>query len=250
MSRQMAIEVRDEALASLFVKRRDDARLRLDWTDVPADARFVRAYRDEERRVTCLVYERDADWQDVKPGEPVPRLPAPTFREEVPVPPSADCSALLNMKFKRDECSVNEAMVALVGAIDRLPGSDPISEAVAGVSDALMRLAEAKPCLPVELYRVQAAKERAVSEMNYQMSCARNMRDAYEELQRKEREWQPIETAPKHGWSILAWAEGWKVPLWCSAYQGAYYHKEYGQPWPEMKPTHWFPVPLPPRRTR
>ena len=58
-------------------------------------------------------------------------------------------------------------------------------------------------------------------------------------------DWQPIETAPKDGYAILAWVSGWRrahIVYWD------------GEEWvgvtglSKLKvPTHWMPLPEPPK---
>ena len=67
---------------------------------------------------------------------------------------------------------------------------------------------------------------------------------------RKEREWQPIETAPKDGSAFLAWEDGDRGPFKC------WWHTD----WPraeaywmdnqdsEPEPTHWQPLPARPEQ--
>ena len=64
-------------------------------------------------------------------------------------------------------------------------------------------------------------------------------------------EWQPIETAPKHGRNIICWAHGWdywqalawkhnprtKLDYFGDPYEMDDYHHADNQP------THWLPVP-------
>jgi hypothetical protein len=68
-------------------------------------------------------------------------------------------------------------------------------------------------------------------------------------------EWQPIETAPKDGTSILVWGvveEGDGTPE-CAVVSGGWKRKNvryYLIPWPQedltMCATHWMPLPEPP----
>jgi hypothetical protein len=66
-------------------------------------------------------------------------------------------------------------------------------------------------------------------------------------------EWRPIETAPKDGVPILAWAPGWDTPdvvWWQRAdhlglsdgwYDGM--TDNFGDPCGPVEPTHWVPLP-------
>jgi hypothetical protein len=67
-------------------------------------------------------------------------------------------------------------------------------------------------------------------------------------------EWQPIETAPKDGATIIAWRSGFD-PLLCSYRNGHFMvdatiisenggYQDWVYPWPEL--THWLPLPTPP----
>lgn len=70
-------------------------------------------------------------------------------------------------------------------------------------------------------------------------------------------EWQPIETAPRDGTEILGWCEigvvvvSWNEqrfhknpkPYWDSNRQSVTWMREYCQP------THWQPLPQPPKET-
>lgn len=65
--------------------------------------------------------------------------------------------------------------------------------------------------------------------------------------------WQPIETAPKDGMSILGWWSHWTAfpvriwwqdNMWLMAEdQPAFWHDDMP---PEHGPTHWMPLPEPP----
>jgi hypothetical protein len=64
-------------------------------------------------------------------------------------------------------------------------------------------------------------------------------------------EWQPIETAPKHGGNIMLWCVDLvggngrvATGLWRDSYGGSWwdYHMEY-----MLNPTHWMPLPEPPK---
>lgn len=68
-----------------------------------------------------------------------------------------------------------------------------------------------------------------------------------------EREWQPIETAPKDGTEVLLWIDDdeesprkghWEPRL--SLNRPHKWSVAYG--WCEDKPTHWMPLPAPPRK--
>jgi len=68
-------------------------------------------------------------------------------------------------------------------------------------------------------------------------------------------EWQPIETAPKDGTSILAWHTVWKCPV--SVYwrekpkvypvECKWLESTLTTAWPERAFTHWMPLPAPPK---
>jgi len=69
-------------------------------------------------------------------------------------------------------------------------------------------------------------------------------------------EWQPIETAPKDGRRILLGREGWcEVGRWALDYEcrqnadpGAWSDDhDYGGPEDDSWPTHWTPLPEPPK---
>jgi hypothetical protein len=62
--------------------------------------------------------------------------------------------------------------------------------------------------------------------------------------------WQPIETAPKDGTHILAW------PCWDIVYvvkwtnrgqYGSYWVEASGEEYSDADPTHWMPLPEPPK---
>jgi hypothetical protein len=64
-------------------------------------------------------------------------------------------------------------------------------------------------------------------------------------------EWQPIETAPKHGGNIMLWCVDLvggngrvATGSWRDSYGGSWwdYHMEY-----MLNPTHWMPLPEPPK---
>lgn len=62
-------------------------------------------------------------------------------------------------------------------------------------------------------------------------------------------EWQPIETAPKDGTEIILWNKSWQSP-----HSGYYGWRGWEQayecgPW-KNQPTHWMPLPEPPKRRR
>lgn len=70
-------------------------------------------------------------------------------------------------------------------------------------------------------------------------------------------EWQPIETAPKDGTEVLVWAL-WIDPDTDSFGSGSTFHKARIDKWvrgawwrtkqsPHMQPTHWMPLPEPPK---
>ena len=78
-----------------------------------------------------------------------------------------------------------------------------------------------------------------------------------------EEAWQPIETAPKDGTRILAWAyrEGWQqdgpaqvVSAWHSGRWCIMGATGRDRHWPDVKdscnPTHWMPLPPPPRNLK
>lgn len=60
-------------------------------------------------------------------------------------------------------------------------------------------------------------------------------------------EWQPIETAPKDGSHILL-TDGisCEVCFYCGYWQGSYYDG-YGFEYNNDPPTHWMPLPTPPK---
>lgn len=70
-------------------------------------------------------------------------------------------------------------------------------------------------------------------------------------------EWQPIETAPKDGSPVLVYAvEGctqWKfyTPLWICRWEEGHEDGEWieagGELYTTCKPTHWMPLPKPPK---
>lgn len=61
-------------------------------------------------------------------------------------------------------------------------------------------------------------------------------------------EWQPIETAPKDGttiWCLDAiYGKPWHYECIWNAIE--WYHG-FGTAWPDAKPTHWMPLPPPPK---
>lgn len=57
-------------------------------------------------------------------------------------------------------------------------------------------------------------------------------------------EWQPIETAPKDGESILAWLPHLALPG-CIYYSGGHWRWVTNGGWAGV-PTHWMPLPPPP----
>ncbi len=65
--------------------------------------------------------------------------------------------------------------------------------------------------------------------------------------------WQPIETAPKHGKRILLWSPTddievgeWSTSVW--TYGGGWINNENRSDTVILKPTHWMPLPMPPKR--
>ena len=78
-------------------------------------------------------------------------------------------------------------------------------------------------------------------------------------------EWQPIETAPKDQTEVLVWVRGEIIPLVMAFFSREYYAREYGDaeymedgwrlsygypghlPESTWEPTHWMPLPEPPR---
>ena len=69
-------------------------------------------------------------------------------------------------------------------------------------------------------------------------------------------EWQPIETAPKDGSSILAWREGWYRPIYVRWVLNPRTGTEFWNDeieWDAYElenepPTHWLPMPGPPMK--
>lgn len=61
-------------------------------------------------------------------------------------------------------------------------------------------------------------------------------------------DWQPIETAPQDGRRVLLWAKQWEAPN-----TGQFYGEHWkidGQLGPfAYPPTHWMPLPTPPKET-
>jgi hypothetical protein len=69
--------------------------------------------------------------------------------------------------------------------------------------------------------------------------------------------WQPEESAPKDGTSVLLWARLWASPLEPNSFFEVvgYFHRASGvERWKtketdeDLKATHWAPLPLPPAR--
>ena len=84
-----------------------------------------------------------------------------------------------------------------------------------------------------------ALKEIELNRLRKELTAARD------EL--SQRQWQPIETAPKDGTRVLAWAHSYlnsTVIMW----MGDWYHEGSGTEFgPRHKPTHWMPLPQNPR---
>lgn len=64
--------------------------------------------------------------------------------------------------------------------------------------------------------------------------------------------WQPIETAPRDGRHLLLFPnyENWPRPTvgrWADEYGGLWYMAEVGTLCGLWKPTHWMPLPEPPK---
>ena len=65
-------------------------------------------------------------------------------------------------------------------------------------------------------------------------------------------DWQPIETAPRDGSTILAWHHIYHCPIavfWRespSLWPEPWIEKTYSNCWPEAAFTHWAPLPEPP----
>ena len=65
-------------------------------------------------------------------------------------------------------------------------------------------------------------------------------------------EWLPIETAPKDGTSILAYTgDGYTYPLVCACAfdDGLWWPDTWESPDDPLHPTHWMPLPPPPKAT-
>ena len=61
--------------------------------------------------------------------------------------------------------------------------------------------------------------------------------------------WQPIETAPKHGkWVLLWWEYVTDVPFVGYCANSVWHSAPGGDAWP-VAPTHWMPLPEPPKGT-
>ncbi len=64
--------------------------------------------------------------------------------------------------------------------------------------------------------------------------------------------WRPIETAPKDGTRILAtWDETWRndrphIEVCEAGEEGGWFYGYYGDA-PAIPPTHWMPLPEPPK---
>ena len=79
--------------------------------------------------------------------------------------------------------------------------------------------------------------------------------------------WQPIETAPKDGTSVLLWASwlddpviarysyqsGYAESCWEGTFDGAAALESQGDTWTDehevINPTHWMPLPDPPKES-
>jgi hypothetical protein len=55
--------------------------------------------------------------------------------------------------------------------------------------------------------------------------------------------WQPIETAPRDGTTVLAWCDEWKHARTAWAYESDQWQ---AAPPSIFQPTHWMPLPAPP----
>lgn len=64
-------------------------------------------------------------------------------------------------------------------------------------------------------------------------------------------EWQIIETAPKDGTGIILWGPEWSTPdmgYWDVSGGYGWYSSMFGFPGiEELEPTHWMPIPEPPK---
>ena len=61
-------------------------------------------------------------------------------------------------------------------------------------------------------------------------------------------EWQPIETAPKDGTQILVYEPEEKyTPIYVVVYDNGKWIEASGEQYANWKPTHWMPLPLPPK---
>ena len=75
-------------------------------------------------------------------------------------------------------------------------------------------------------------------------SRMRKISDAFDD---QDSDWQPIDTAPKDGTSVIAFVPGFGMGTFVLFWMDGYWREPANMMGLKVKPTHWMPLPSPPK---